>query len=115
MAWRGLLTSSPPGSPQYISQMATASGGESSQFVSPALTFDVIATQGRARTSRMTLPHFTAETPMFMPVGTQGEAPFPIRACQLIPSAQSARCARSAHASPALLSGYMRLHYNLHW
>lgn len=22
----------------------------------------------------MTLPHFTAETPMFMPVGTQGEA-----------------------------------------
>lgn len=40
--------------------------------VSPALTFEVLATQGRARASRMTLPHFTAETPMFMPVGTQG-------------------------------------------
>ncbi|KAK9804020.1 hypothetical protein WJX73_002483 [Symbiochloris irregularis] len=40
--------------------------------VSPALTFEVVAQQGRARTARMTLPHFTAETPMFMPVGTQG-------------------------------------------
>jgi hypothetical protein len=35
--------------------------------------FQVVAVQGRARTARMTLPHFTAETPMFMPVGTQGE------------------------------------------
>eukprot|EP00199_Chlamydomonas_sp_CCMP681_P002077 CAMPEP_0119108094 /NCGR_PEP_ID=MMETSP1180-20130426/13465_1 /TAXON_ID=3052 ORGANISM="Chlamydomonas cf sp, Strain CCMP681" /NCGR_SAMPLE_ID=MMETSP1180 /ASSEMBLY_ACC=CAM_ASM_000741 /LENGTH=427 /DNA_ID=CAMNT_0007093677 /DNA_START=136 /DNA_END=1419 /DNA_ORIENTATION=+ len=40
--------------------------------VSPALTFNVIAQQGRARTGRMVLPHYTAETPMFMPVGTQG-------------------------------------------
>jgi hypothetical protein len=39
---------------------------------SPALTFQVLALQGRARTALMTLPHFTAETPMFMPVGTQG-------------------------------------------
>ncbi|GFR40021.1 hypothetical protein Agub_g556 [Astrephomene gubernaculifera] len=39
---------------------------------SPALKFKVIATQGRARSARMTLPHFTAHTPMFMPVGTQG-------------------------------------------
>lgn len=35
----------------------------------------VVAEQGRARTARMTLPHFTAETPMFMPVGTQGMSP----------------------------------------
>eukprot|EP00983_Pelagomonas_calceolata_P003337 108495-Pelagomonas_calceolata.AAC.1 len=34
----------------------------------------VVATQGRARASRMTLPHYTAETPMFMPVGTQVKA-----------------------------------------
>lgn len=39
---------------------------------SPALKFEVQAVQGRARASRMTLPHFVAETPMFMPVGTQG-------------------------------------------
>ena len=110
MAWRMLLTFSPPGSPQYISYMATASGGESSKHVSPALTFDVIATQGRARASRMTLPHFTAETPMFMPVGTQGKASYLIKACQPTPSAQSADCARSAQAGSVLLSGYMRLH-----
>lgn len=33
----------------------------------------VLAQQGRARTATMKLPHYTAETPMFMPVGTQGE------------------------------------------
>lgn len=27
---------------------------------------------GRARAARMTLPHYVCETPMFMPVGTQG-------------------------------------------
>jgi hypothetical protein len=32
----------------------------------------VLAQQGRARTATMKLPHYTAETPMFMPVGTQG-------------------------------------------
>lgn len=37
-----------------------------------ATLYQVVATQGRARTARMTLPHYTAETPMFMPVGTQG-------------------------------------------
>ena len=40
--------------------------------VSPALAFQVLARQGRARASRMTLPHYEAHTPMFMPVGTQG-------------------------------------------
>ena len=40
--------------------------------VSPALSFQVLAQQGRARASRMTLPHYEAHTPMFMPVGTQG-------------------------------------------
>lgn len=39
---------------------------------SPALSFQVLAECGRARTARMTLPHYTCETPMFMPVGTQG-------------------------------------------
>ena len=38
----------------------------------PALRFEVVARFNRARSSRLTLPHFTAETPMFMPVGTQG-------------------------------------------
>jgi hypothetical protein len=33
----------------------------------------VLAQQGRARTATMKLPHYTAETPMFMPVGTQGK------------------------------------------
>eukprot|EP00878_Enallax_costatus_P011633 GHUV01012142.1.p1 GENE.GHUV01012142.1~~GHUV01012142.1.p1 ORF type:complete len:422 (+),score=93.24 GHUV01012142.1:621-1886(+) len=37
-----------------------------------ALCLQVIAQQGRARTATMKLPHYTAETPMFMPVGTQG-------------------------------------------
>ena len=40
--------------------------------VSPAMSFQVLARQGRARASRMTLPHYEAHTPMFMPVGTQG-------------------------------------------
>ena len=39
---------------------------------SPALKFEVVARHGKARASRMTLPHYTANTPMFMPVGTQG-------------------------------------------
>jgi queuine tRNA-ribosyltransferase len=36
------------------------------------LLLQVLAEQGRARTATMKLPHYTAETPMFMPVGTQG-------------------------------------------
>ena len=34
--------------------------------------FIVHATSGRARTGTLTLPHGTVETPVFMPVGTQG-------------------------------------------
>lgn len=52
--------------------------------VSPALTFEVLAAQGRARASRMTLPHFAAETPMFMPVGTKGTG-FPTEYEQHLP------------------------------
>lgn len=39
-----------------------------------ALKFDVIAScnTSRARTSIMELPHYTVETPVFMPVGTKG-------------------------------------------
>ncbi|KAJ2799417.1 Queuine tRNA-ribosyltransferase catalytic subunit 1 [Coemansia helicoidea] len=41
---------------------------------SPALRFEVLArcSTTRARASRMHLPHYTAHTPMFMPVGTMG-------------------------------------------
>ena len=53
----------------------TACGLPSSS--SPALKFEVLAQCGRARASRMTLPHFVCETPMFMPVGTQGAPPPP--------------------------------------
>ncbi|GLC34723.1 hypothetical protein PLESTB_001230700 [Pleodorina starrii] len=52
--------------------MASSSGQTLPSSDSPALKFKVVAVQGRARSSRMTLPHFTAHTPMFMPVGTQG-------------------------------------------
>ncbi|ORX68096.1 queuine tRNA-ribosyltransferase [Linderina pennispora] len=41
---------------------------------SPALKFEVLAkcSTTKARASKMTLPHYTAHTPMFMPVGTMG-------------------------------------------
>lgn len=39
---------------------------------SAALEFGLLAREGRARVASMKLPHYTAETPMFMPVGTQG-------------------------------------------
>src|ERR1041384_4447819 len=34
--------------------------------------FTLDATSGAARTGTLTLPHGTVETPVFMPVGTQG-------------------------------------------
>ncbi|KAH7440932.1 hypothetical protein KP509_03G016600 [Ceratopteris richardii] len=37
-----------------------------------ALQFEVLARFNRARASRLTLPHSQCETPLFMPVGTQG-------------------------------------------
>lgn len=40
--------------------------------VPPALHFDVVAESGRARAAVLSLPHYRCETPMFMPVGTQG-------------------------------------------
>eukprot|EP01089_Gocevia_fonbrunei_P017975 TRINITY_DN5990_c0_g1_i1.p1 TRINITY_DN5990_c0_g1~~TRINITY_DN5990_c0_g1_i1.p1 ORF type:complete len:398 (+),score=95.10 TRINITY_DN5990_c0_g1_i1:36-1229(+) len=39
---------------------------------SPALSFKVLAKCGRARVAELSLPHHTFETPVFMPVGTQG-------------------------------------------
>jgi queuine tRNA-ribosyltransferase len=36
-----------------------------------ALTFELVATDGRARRGRLTLPHGSVETPAFMPVGTR--------------------------------------------
>ena len=37
-----------------------------------AISFDLLATDGRARRGRVTTPHGTIETPIFMPVGTAG-------------------------------------------
>ena len=34
--------------------------------------FDLVATDGRARSGRLTTSHGVIETPVFMPVGTQG-------------------------------------------
>ncbi|KAJ8762511.1 hypothetical protein K2173_007950 [Erythroxylum novogranatense] len=39
---------------------------------SMALRFEVLARFNRARAAQMTLPHFVCQTPLFMPVGTQG-------------------------------------------
>ncbi|WJX59903.1 tRNA-guanosine(34) preQ1 transglycosylase [Trifolium repens] len=37
-----------------------------------ALRFEILGRFNRARASRLTLPHFVCQTPLFMPVGTQG-------------------------------------------
>ncbi|KAI4337664.1 hypothetical protein L6164_016050 [Bauhinia variegata] len=37
-----------------------------------ALHFEVLGRFNRARAARLTLPHFVSQTPLFMPVGTQG-------------------------------------------
>ncbi|KAJ2784575.1 Queuine tRNA-ribosyltransferase catalytic subunit 1 [Coemansia javaensis] len=64
--------------------MSASSSSSSSEFAglgapleasaSPALKFEVLArcSTTKARASRMHLPHYTAHTPMFMPVGTMG-------------------------------------------
>ena len=36
------------------------------------MDFETVASQGRALCSRMKLPHFTCDTPMFLSVGTRG-------------------------------------------
>jgi hypothetical protein len=70
----------------------------------PALTapsplpLQVVAQQGRARSSRMTLPHYTAQTPMFMPVGTQGGRP---HAAAIAPrAAPAAGCTQPMRHTP---------------
>ncbi|KAK1288544.1 hypothetical protein QJS10_CPB19g01369 [Acorus calamus] len=37
-----------------------------------ALRFEILGRFNRARAARLTLPHFICQTPLFMPVGTQG-------------------------------------------
>ncbi len=37
-----------------------------------SFAFDLVASDGRARAGRLTTPHAVIETPVFMPVGTQG-------------------------------------------
>jgi len=39
---------------------------------SMALRFEILGRFNRARAALLTLPHFTCQTPLFMPVGTQG-------------------------------------------
>src|SRR4249920_2169625 len=41
------------------------------------MRFEVMATQGKARAGRLTLPHGVVDTPAFMPVGTYGA----VKAC----------------------------------
>jgi hypothetical protein len=36
------------------------------------LFLQILGRFNRARAARLTLPHFTCQTPLFMPVGTQG-------------------------------------------
>jgi queuine tRNA-ribosyltransferase len=50
---------------------ASAPAGAPAQS-SPALRLEVVAQWGRARATRLHLPHGVVETPIFMPVGTQG-------------------------------------------
>lgn len=37
-----------------------------------ALEFEVLASSGKARCGKLKLPHYEVDTPIFMPVGTQG-------------------------------------------
>ena len=53
-------------------QQQQPNGAQLPRSQSPALEFEVLAQQGRARASRLTLRHGVCLTPMFMPVGTQG-------------------------------------------
>ncbi len=85
--------------------MEHASSSGLHMSVSPALTFEVLATQGRARASRMTLPHFTAETPMFMPVGTQGLHPSCFTLCAKAELSLPAQAAQAAQECPSFLKG----------
>lgn len=43
-----------------------------SQLRTTCCVVQVLARQGRARASRLTLRHGVCQTPMFMPVGTRG-------------------------------------------
>lgn len=45
----------------------------SDPYMNPdTLKFKIVATQGNARASTMTLPHGDVKTPIYMPVGTKG-------------------------------------------
>jgi queuine tRNA-ribosyltransferase catalytic subunit len=50
-----------------LEDMPLCYGGEDS----PALRLEIVATWNKARASTLHLPHYSALTPMFMPVGTQ--------------------------------------------
>src|SRR5947208_5150936 len=55
-----------------IGSTATAMRWRLSECGAPMFEFTIVATSGPARTGTLTLPHGAVETPVFMPVGTQG-------------------------------------------
>ncbi len=54
--------------------MATCTEESTQAMMKGALTFKILAEcpVSKARVASMTLPHHTVDTPVFMPVGTQG-------------------------------------------
>jgi hypothetical protein len=54
------------------SSSSSSSSNSISTFESPALKFEIVARWKKARASILTLPHAQLNTPVFMPVGTQG-------------------------------------------
>ena len=83
-----------------------------------AITFEILATDNAARCGRLTTPHGTFETPVFMPVGTQatvkGLTPDMV-------AAAGAKIILGQHLSPALRPGDERsrqlggLHKFMNW
>jgi hypothetical protein len=43
-----------------------------SRKLESALSLEIVSVWNRSRVTKLKLPHFICETPMFMPVGTQG-------------------------------------------
>ncbi|THU52642.1 hypothetical protein C4D60_Mb10t06090 [Musa balbisiana] len=62
------------GANRYDDQLNGQDQGEAFcvSFLKMALKFEVLGKFNRARAARLALPHFVCQTPLFMPVGTQG-------------------------------------------
>ncbi|XP_052201675.1 uncharacterized protein LOC127807678 isoform X2 [Diospyros lotus] len=80
MSWPARFTFSPLGQPLQVRPLCLAAAAFSRRFCceerskdrSMALRFEILGRFNRARAARLTLPHFVCQTPLFMPVGTQG-------------------------------------------